>query len=140
MIIDGKMVAQKRLDLVRKQIDDIRAIRPCLATVLVGEDPGSKMYVRMKHEACEKVHIGSVKADLPATATTGQVLEKIRELNNDQSVDGILVQLPLPTQVDTARSYRQFPRKKMWMVSIPAISGFSMQGHQGSSHAHPRGS
>ena len=61
------------------------------------------MYVRMKHEACEKVHIGSVKADLPAVATTGQVLEKIGELNNDQSVDGILVQLPLPKQVDTAK-------------------------------------
>ena len=102
MIIDGKTVAQKRLDLVRKQVDE-SGNSPCLATVLVGEDPGSKMYVRMKHEACEKVHIGSVKADLPANATTGQVLEKIRELNNDQSVDGILVQLPLPRQVDTAR-------------------------------------
>ena len=88
MIIDGKMVAQKRLDLVRKQIDN-SGIHPCLATVLVGEDPGSKTYVRMKHEACEKVHIGSVKADLPAVATTGQVLEKIRELNNDQSVNGV---------------------------------------------------
>jgi methylenetetrahydrofolate dehydrogenase (NADP+)/methenyltetrahydrofolate cyclohydrolase len=101
MIIDGKTVAQKRLALVRKQVDE-SGNRPCLATVLVGEDPGSKMYVRMKHEACEKVHIGSIKADLPANATTGQVLERIRELNNDQSVDGILVQLPLPQQVDTA--------------------------------------
>jgi len=101
MIIDGKTVAQKRLDLVRKQVDESE-ISPCLATVLVGDDPGSKMYVRMKHEACEKVHIISVKADLPHTATTGQVLERIRELNNDQSVNGILVQLPLPPGIDTA--------------------------------------
>jgi methylenetetrahydrofolate dehydrogenase (NADP+)/methenyltetrahydrofolate cyclohydrolase len=102
MIIDGRMVAQKRLDLVRKLVDESGS-QPCLATVLIGEDPGSKMYVRMKHEACEKVHIVSVKADLPATATTDQVLGKIRELNTDPSIDGILVQLPLPSQVDTSR-------------------------------------
>jgi methylenetetrahydrofolate dehydrogenase (NADP+) / methenyltetrahydrofolate cyclohydrolase len=102
MIIDGRMVAQKRLDLVRKQVD-ASGRQPCLATVLVGEDPGSKMYVRMKHEACEKVHITSVKADLPVTATTAEVLAKIRDLNNDPSIDGILVQLPLPPQVDTSR-------------------------------------
>ncbi len=102
MIIDGRMVAAKRLDLVRKQVDE-SGCRPCLATVLVGEDPGSKMYVRMKHEACEKVHIISIKADMPATLTTEEVLIKIRSLNTDPSVDGILVQLPLPPQVDTSR-------------------------------------
>jgi len=102
MIIDGRMVAQKRLDLVRNQVD-ASGRQPCLATVLVGEDPGSKMYVRMKHEACEKVHIVSVKADLPATATNAEVLAKIRDLNNNPSIDGILVQLPLPPQVDTSR-------------------------------------
>ncbi|MCX6700682.1 MAG: bifunctional methylenetetrahydrofolate dehydrogenase/methenyltetrahydrofolate cyclohydrolase FolD [Methanomicrobiales archaeon] len=102
MIIDGRMVAGKRLDLVRKQVDE-SGVQPCLATVLIGEDPGSKMYVRMKHEACEKVHIVSVKACLPATATTMEVLAKIRELNNDPSINGILVQLPLPLQVETSR-------------------------------------
>ena len=102
MIIDGRVVAGKRLDLVRKQVDE-SGFQPCLATVLIGEDPGSKMYVRMKHEACEKVHIVSVKACLPATATTIEVLAKIRELNNDPSIDGILVQLPLPPQVETSR-------------------------------------
>lgn len=102
MIIDGRAVSEKRLDLVRKKVDE-SGCQPCLATVLVGEDPGSKMYVRMKHEACEKVHIVSVKADLPATAMTGQVLAKIRELNDDTSIHGILVQLPLPPQVDTSR-------------------------------------
>ena len=95
MIIDGRLVAQKRLDLVRKQVDT-SGCQPRLATVLVGEDPGSKMYVRMKHEACEKVHIVSVKADLPATATTGEVLANIMGLNQDPSIDGILVQLPCP--------------------------------------------
>ena len=102
MIIDGRVVAGKRLDLVRKQVDE-SGFQPCLATVLIGEDPGSKMYVRMKHEACEKVHIVSVKACLPAIATTIEVLAKIRELNNDPSIDGILVQLPLPPQVETSR-------------------------------------
>ncbi len=102
MIIDGRVVAGKRLDLVRKQVDE-SGFQPCLATVLIGENPGSKMYVRMKHEACEKVHIVSVKACLPATATTMEVLAKMRELNNDPSIDGILVQLPLPPQVETSR-------------------------------------
>jgi len=101
MIIDGKTVATKRLDLVRKKVDESGS-HPCLATVLVGEDPGSKMYVRMKHDACEKVHIVSVRADMPVTSTTGQVLAKIRELNNEPSVNGILIQLPLPPQVDTS--------------------------------------
>lgn len=111
MIIDGRMVAQKRLDLVRKQVDESGCC-PTLATVLVGEDPGSQMYVRMKHEACEKVHIKSIRAQLPKDASTGEVLAKIRELNNDPSVNGILVQLPLPHQVDTSRVIQEVAPEK----------------------------
>jgi methylenetetrahydrofolate dehydrogenase (NADP+) / methenyltetrahydrofolate cyclohydrolase len=61
------------------------------------------MYVRMKHKACEKVGIASVGVELPADATTRTVVDKVRALNRDGSVDGILVQLPLPSQVDTER-------------------------------------
>jgi len=69
----------------------------------VGEDPGSKLYVRMKHRACERVGIGSVGIELPEDASTERVLETVTRLNNDPEIDGILVQLPLPSGVDTTR-------------------------------------
>src|SRR5271157_328742 len=102
MIIDGRKIAEKRLELLKETIDD-SGLYPRLATVLVGKDPGSQMYVRMKHEACERVHIGSVRVDLPESATTEMVLREITRLNDDLDIDGILVQLPLPAQVITSR-------------------------------------
>ena len=102
MIIDGRKVAEKRLELLKEKIDE-SGLYPRLATVLVGKDPGSQMYVRMKHEACDRVHIGSVRIDLPENATTDQVLREISKLNSDPDIDGILVQLPLPSQVATPR-------------------------------------
>jgi methylenetetrahydrofolate dehydrogenase (NADP+) / methenyltetrahydrofolate cyclohydrolase len=102
MIIDGRKVAEKRLELLKEKIDE-SGLYPRLATVLVGKDPGSQMYVRMKHEACDRVHIGSVRIDLPETATTDQLLREISKLNADPDIDGILVQLPLPPQVATPR-------------------------------------
>ena len=102
MIIDGRKIAQKRLELLKEKIDE-SGLYPRLATVLVGKDPGSQMYVRMKHEACERVHIGSVRVDLPEIATTEQVLREVAKLNADPDIDGILVQLPLPPQVVTPR-------------------------------------
>jgi methylenetetrahydrofolate dehydrogenase (NADP+) / methenyltetrahydrofolate cyclohydrolase len=99
MILDGKKCSEKRLELVREQIGDA-GLCPRLATVIAGNDPASKMYVRMKHRACEQVGIGSVGIDLPGDTTTADVLEKVRRLNADPAIDGILVQLPLPKQVD----------------------------------------
>lgn len=100
MIIDGKKTSEKRLELLREKIEE-SGIYPRLATILVGEDPASKLYVRMKHRACEHVGIGSVAIDLPAAATTQEVIEAVERLNNDDMISGILVQLPLPPQVDT---------------------------------------
>jgi len=102
MIIDGKKIANKRLELLKEKIDE-SGLYPRLATVLVGNDPGSLMYVRMKHEACERVHIGSVRVELPGNSTTEQVLREVVKLNNDPDIDGILVQLPLPSQVVTQK-------------------------------------
>jgi len=98
-ILDGKKCAEKRLELLKEQIEE-DSHYPRLATVIVGEDPASKMYVRMKHRACEQVGIGSVGIELPGSATTGTVLEAVSRLNNDPDIDGILVQLPLPKQVN----------------------------------------
>jgi methylenetetrahydrofolate dehydrogenase (NADP+)/methenyltetrahydrofolate cyclohydrolase len=98
MILDGKKVQEKRLELLKDEIDE-SGITPRLATVIVGSDPASELYVRMKHRACEQVHIGSVGITLPASAGTKEVIREIQVLNRDPEVSGILVQLPLPAHV-----------------------------------------
>jgi methylenetetrahydrofolate dehydrogenase (NADP+)/methenyltetrahydrofolate cyclohydrolase len=100
MILDGKRISAKRLEILKERIEE-SGLYPRLATVIVGEDPGSKLYVRMKHQACERVGIGSIGIELPQDASTERVLERVNRLNNDPDIDGILVQLPLPDQVDT---------------------------------------
>jgi len=101
-ILDGKKTSEKRLEILKEAIVD-SGLNPHLATIIVGNDPASQMYVRMKHRACEKVGIGSVGIGLPADATTRTVVDKVRMLNRDGEIDGILVQLPLPRQVDADR-------------------------------------
>ena len=100
IILDGKKVAEARQKIIKDAIRDA-GLHPHLATVIVGSDPASQMYVRMKHRACESVGIGSAGIELPGTATTGAVLEAISKLNRDPAINGILVQLPLPKQIDT---------------------------------------
>jgi methylenetetrahydrofolate dehydrogenase (NADP+)/methenyltetrahydrofolate cyclohydrolase len=101
-ILDGKKCSEMRLELLKEEIEDT-GLSPHLATVIVGDDPASQMYVRMKHRACEKVGIGSVGIELPGNVTTDTVLAKVRQLNADPDIDGILVQLPLPKGIDTER-------------------------------------
>lgn len=100
MILDGKGLATRRLELLKEDILE-EGISPTLATVIVGDDPASHMYVRMKHRACEQVGIHSVNVTLPGDTSTKMVLDRIRQLNEDPDIDGILVQLPLPQTVDT---------------------------------------
>lgn len=100
MILNGKEISEKRLELVKNEIIS-SGLKPCLATVIVGNDPASQLYVRMKHNACEKVGIKSVGIELPGSSTTEEVIEAVERLNNDESVHGILVQLPLPKEIDT---------------------------------------
>lgn len=100
MILDGKGLAARRLELLKEDIIE-GGLTPTLATVIVGDDPASQMYVRMKHRACEEVGIHSVNISLPGDSSTKTVLERIRQLNEDPDIDGILVQLPLPELIDT---------------------------------------
>jgi methylenetetrahydrofolate dehydrogenase (NADP+)/methenyltetrahydrofolate cyclohydrolase len=102
MILDGKKIAEMRQKILKEEIRS-SGLSPRLATVIVGSDPASEMYIRMKHRACEQVGIGSVGVELPKEATTGQVLEAVTQLNNDEDIHGILVQLPLPKYVDNQR-------------------------------------
>jgi methylenetetrahydrofolate dehydrogenase (NADP+)/methenyltetrahydrofolate cyclohydrolase len=102
MILDGKKCAEQRLEILKEEIAE-SGLYPQLATLIVGDDAGSQMYVRMKHRACEQAGIGTVGLTLPGTATTSQVLERIDWVNRDCDIHGILVQLPLPAKVDTDR-------------------------------------
>jgi len=100
--IDGKVIAQSVKERVKKAAEELRmqGIDPCLATVLIGDDPASATYVRNKHKACEEVGIATKDHKLDANITQSELTEIIDSLNSDSSVHGILVQLPLPKQLD----------------------------------------
>jgi len=100
--IDGKVIAQSVKERVKKAAEELRmqGIDPCLATVLIGDDPASATYVRNKHKACEEVGIATKDHKLDATITQSELTKIIDSLNSDSSVHGILVQLPLPKQLD----------------------------------------
>jgi methylenetetrahydrofolate dehydrogenase (NADP+)/methenyltetrahydrofolate cyclohydrolase len=102
MILDGKKIADARQKILKEEIFS-SGLSPRLATVIVGSDPASQMYVRMKHRACGQVGIGSAGTELPGDATTEQVVKAVTQLNGDTGIHGILIQLPLPKQVDTER-------------------------------------
>jgi len=95
MILDGKACSERLFERLKKEIAE-SGLHPRLATLIVGHDPGSQMYIRMKHRACEKVGIGSAGTELPPDATTERVIREILRFNEDPDIDGILVQLPLP--------------------------------------------
>jgi methylenetetrahydrofolate dehydrogenase (NADP+) / methenyltetrahydrofolate cyclohydrolase len=101
-LIDGKAVAADVLQRVATAVHARRTAQraPCLVTVLVGEDPASQVYVRNKRMACEKVGITSLPLHFASTLTQAALLAEIDRLNGDDSVDGILVQMPLPPQID----------------------------------------
>lgn len=103
-LIDGNAIAAKVLEEVSADASNFRADHgrgPGLAVVLVGEDPGSTVYVRMKIRDCGLCGIESFSHKLPAETSTGELLELVDELNQDEAVDGLLVQLPLPDHIDT---------------------------------------
>ena len=102
-LLDGKGIALKVREQVRQQVEKRVAQghrAPGLATVLVGEDPASQVYVRNKHRAAEKAGIVNFHKELPADISQQGLLQVIDELNNDDAVDGILCQLPLPKHLD----------------------------------------
>ena len=100
--IDGKALAQKTADKVKEEVAELKkkGIEPCLAVVLVGENPASKVYVNMKNIRAKEAGIITKQINLPATVVEEELLEIVAELNKDDKVHGILVQLPLPEQID----------------------------------------
>jgi methylenetetrahydrofolate dehydrogenase (NADP+)/methenyltetrahydrofolate cyclohydrolase len=104
--LDGTVVARKIKEELRQEIAALlgRGIAPCLGALLVGDDPASAVYVRNKTRACDELGLRHETQRLPATATTEEVLAQIDHYNSRRDVHGILVQLPLPPQVDAARA------------------------------------
>lgn len=104
-ILDGSRIAQQIRSEVATEVKSLTAagIRPGLAVVLVGHNAASEVYVRGKVKACEEVGVYSEKLTPPETATTEELLAVVEELNRREEIDGILVQLPLPGQVDAKR-------------------------------------
>ena len=105
VILDGKATAAAVKADLRTRVDSLRerGITPGLGTVLVGDDPGSHAYVGGKHKDCAEVGIASIRVDLPAETSQSDLEAEIRRLNDDPSVTGYIVQLPLPRHLDANR-------------------------------------
>lgn len=103
--LDGKLYRDEIFEDLKKRVDALKkkGITPGLATVLVGEDPGSQSYVKMKHKDCEKLGIESIRKDLPEDTTQEELEKVIAELNDDPACTGYIVQLPLPKHLDENR-------------------------------------
>lgn len=101
-LLDGKAAAAAIKAELAERVAALaaRGVRPGLGTVLVGDDPGSQSYVRMKHRDCAEIGVESIRVDLPASAPAETVVAAIAELNADPACTGYIVQLPLPAQLD----------------------------------------
>ena len=104
-ILDGKTLAAATRAALKQRVAALvqRGVRPGLAVILAGDDPASKVYVRNKTSACEEVGVRSQQIDYPGSVTQEELIGRIRKLNADPAVHGILVQLPLPKHIDSAR-------------------------------------
>src|SRR5712691_2250673 len=119
VIVDGNKIGSEIREEVAEEVKTLTAagMRPGLAVILVGNNPASEIYVRGKVKSCEELGIYSEKHTPPETISTGELLELVQDLNRREEIDGILVQLPLPGQVDA---------KKILMAVDPAkdVDGF----------------
>src|ERR671935_1427880 len=102
--MDGAALAARIRAELTDEIAELGEVR--LATVLVGDDPASQIYIRLKHKASDEVGIQALDKRLPAETLEPELLELVEELNEDDSIDGILVQTPLPEHIDEARVMR----------------------------------
>lgn len=104
VVLDGKKVANETEDQIRQRVEKLKTLSggatPILATILVGDDPSSATYVQMKGSACRRVGMDSLAIELPQSTTTAQLLARIDELNHNPNVHGILLQHPVPPQID----------------------------------------
>jgi methylenetetrahydrofolate dehydrogenase (NADP+)/methenyltetrahydrofolate cyclohydrolase len=114
-VLDGKSIAKELRQVIKQQVDIRLAAglpAPGLAVVLVGENPASKVYVKNKHRACHEVGIMSEQHQLPAETTELELLNLLDQLNQDDKIDGILVQLPLPSHINEQKVIERIKPEK----------------------------
>jgi methylenetetrahydrofolate dehydrogenase (NADP+)/methenyltetrahydrofolate cyclohydrolase len=141
-VIDGKAVAAAVRERVRDEVTQLSVEigrPPGLATVLVGDDPASAIYVRRKREACEEVGIRSFHHEPDGSISTEDLVDLVRELNDSDEVDGILVQLPLPDQVDSALVIEAIAPGKDVDGLTPVSAGWLARGEPGLVPCTPQG-
>ena len=106
-ILDGKSLASASEESIAKQVNELNdvGIYPTLATILVGQDPASETYVKMKRNTCARVGMKSIAVEMSDQTSTEELLNKIKELNDDKNVHGILLQHPVPEQINERRCF-----------------------------------
>lgn len=115
ILLDGKALAKQIEQELRTRVDAIKdktGRTPSLATILVGDDPASATYVRMKGNACKRVGMDSIRVEMPSITTTQQLIAKIDELNTNPDVHGILLQHPVPAHIDERACFEQIELAK----------------------------
>jgi len=132
-IIDGRQVAQEMRDQIKERVNALKSkgTDPGLAVVLVGEDPASKVYVRMKGKDCQKVGIHEETITLPEETSQEELLDIVRKLNADPQFHGILVQMPLPAHIDSSAIIQAIDPSKDADGLHPTNLGKLMLGEDG---------
>ena len=141
-LLNGKALAQKIQLELKEQIEQLQPNKgrpPGLAVIMVGDNPASAVYVRNKERACAKVGIASFGRHLPAHSSQGEVKQLIEQLNQDPRVDGILVQLPLPSHLDTVALLHAIAPHKDADGLHPMNLGYLIRGETGLRSCTPAG-
>jgi 5,10-methylene-tetrahydrofolate dehydrogenase/Methenyl tetrahydrofolate cyclohydrolase len=114
IILDGKELSAISEDSIKSKVDDLlkKGTEPTLATILVGNDPASETYVKMKRNTCTRVGMKSIAVELPESTTTDELLNTIQKLNDDKNIHGILLQHPVPSQIDERLCFDAIDIKK----------------------------
>ena len=131
-IIDGKAISEQLRDELKDEVAALseRGAKPCLAVIIVGEDPASKVYVRNKERACKQLGMDSILLRLPESTTQEELLGEVRRLNADRAVNGVLVQLPLPAHLDEQAVLREISPEKDVDGFHAVNAGRLMQGER----------
>ena len=114
IILDGKELSSISENSIKNRVDNLHkdGIKPTLATILVGNDPASETYVKMKRNTCSRVGMESIAVELPENTSTEELLNTIERLNKDSNVHGILLQHPVPSQIDERTCFDAIDIKK----------------------------
>ena len=114
LILDGKELSKISENIIKEKVKELskKNITPSLATILVGNDPASETYVKMKRNTCARVGMKSIAVELSENTSTEELLSTIQSLNNDQNVHGILLQHPVPSQIDERLCFNAIDIKK----------------------------